>query len=409
MSDIEIKVPLLPESVADATISTWHKKEGDAIKEGEIVVELETDKVMLEVPSPCDGVISSIKSDSGAIVQSDQILGYIQEGSSIDKSSSDNENSVAIGKDTLSVEKNEDIAISPAVRRLMNELGLDSSLIKGTGKAGRITKQDVESYIENKNISVDEKELNDNTVENIIDEEQDTVSSRYKERVAMTRIRATIADRLVESQQVTASLTTFNEVDLSHVIELRKVYKESFEKKHGVKLGFMSFFIKACCAALQQFPEVNASVDGKDIIYHNYCDVGVAVSTDKGLVVPVVKDAHSLSMADIEKQIITYAQKARSGKLSIDEMTGGTFSITNGGTFGSMLSTPILNLPQSAILGMHNIIKRPMVVDDKVVIRPMMYLALTYDHRIIDGSQSVRFLVMVKNMLENPARMLLQI
>ena len=286
----------------------------------------------------------------------------------------------------------------------MLEHDLKQEDISGSGKGGRITKEDVQAHVAKQHSSV-ENITNSESTTNV----QQSIGSRHTERVAMTRMRTTIANRLLQSQQNTASLTTFNEVDLTEVMALRKQYKESFEKKHGIKLGFMSFFTKACCAALKQFPEVNASVDGSDILYHNYCDIGVAVSTEKGLVVPVIRNAESLAMHEVEKSIASYAHKAREGKLTLDEMTGGTFSITNGGTFGSMLSTPILNTPQSAILGMHNIIQRPMVVNGEIAIRPMMYLALTYDHRIIDGSQSVRFLVTVKQLLEDPSRLLLDI
>ena len=394
---MDIKAPLLPESVADATIAAWHKQVGDAVKEGEIICELETDKVMLEVPALTDGVITEITKNTGATVVADELIGKVS-AQAVSQEQTTEEEPEAVEKVDNQPPQ------SPSIRKLMLEHDLKQEDISGSGKDGRITKEDVQAHVFKQQGSSQKIATNEST-SNV----QQNIGSRHIERVAMTRMRTTIANRLLQSQQNTASLTTFNEVDLTEVMALRKQYKESFEKKHGIKLGFMSFFTKACCAALKQFPEVNASVDGSDIIYHNYCDIGVAVSTEKGLVVPVIRNAESLAMHQVEKSIASYAHKAREGKLTLDEMSGGTFSITNGGTFGSMLSTPILNTPQSAILGMHNIIQRPMVVNGEIAIRPMMYLALTYDHRIIDGSQSVRFLVTVKQLLEDPSRLLLDI
>ncbi|MEC8063651.1 MAG: 2-oxoglutarate dehydrogenase complex dihydrolipoyllysine-residue succinyltransferase [Pseudomonadota bacterium] len=428
---MEIKAPLLPESVADATVASWHKSIGDSVTEGEVICELETDKVMLEVPALSDGVITEIIKPEGSTVVADELIGKIESSAATKVSgvsaSSKDTNKVTESKDAMPSLKNSETQKSkaveaesslsesvppqsPSTRKMMLEHNLTSDQIKGTGKSGRITKEDIETHIaKSASSSASSSITKIDLTSASVDQENTATGSRHTERVAMTRMRTTIAARLLQSQQNTASLTTFNEVDLTQVMTLRKEYKEGFEKKYGIKLGFMSFFTKACCTALKLFPEVNASIDGSDIIYHNYCDIGVAVSTEKGLVVPVVRNAESLAMHEIEKSIAMYANKAREGRLTLDEMTGGTFSITNGGTFGSMLSTPILNIPQSAILGMHNIIKRPMVVDGEIQIRPMMYLALTYDHRIIDGSQSVRFLVTVKQLLEDPARLLLDI
>jgi 2-oxoglutarate dehydrogenase E2 component (dihydrolipoamide succinyltransferase) len=390
---MEIKVPLLPESVADAVIATWHKAEGDAVAEGDIIAELETDKVMLEVPATCSGVMTKIIKGEGETVKAEELIATMEEGAAAQPKPQ---------QSTTAATHKDSAPSSPSTRKMMEAHQVDSGAVEGSGKQGRITKEDVAAHVAQQNQAASSASVK----ETVLPQAQ---GMRHTERVPMTRMRATIAKRLLESQQSTASLTTFNEVDLTEVMALRKQYKEVFEKKHGIKLGFMSFFTKACCAALKQFPEVNAAIDGTEVVYHNYCDIGVAVSTDKGLVVPVVRNAESLGMHEIELAIAGYAQKARAGKITMDEMTGGTFSITNGGTFGSMLSTPILNIPQSAILGMHNIIQRPMVVNGEICIRPMMYLALTYDHRIIDGSQSVRFLVAVKQFLEDPSRLLLDI
>lgn len=397
---IEVKVPMLPESVSDATISAWHKKIGQAVTRDENLVDLETDKVMLEVPAPMDGVLKEILVENGGNVKANQVIAVIEPGvaaketeiKKIQASSSVNE------KATTSVTKSnghDAISAGPAVRRVASEHDVNLETVKGTGKGGRITKENVMSTLEQpKNVS-----------ENISDLVM--TSDREEKRVPMTRIRARIAERLLEVRQSTAMLTTFNEINLQHVIDLRQRYKEKFEKQHNARLGFMSFFVKAAVEALKRAPMVNASIDGQDIVYHGYYDIGVAVSTDRGLVVPVLRDADQMSMAEIELKIAEFAAKARAGKLTMEEMQGGTFTITNGGVFGSLLSTPILNSPQSAILGMHKIDQRPVVENGQIVIRPMMYVALSYDHRIIDGRESVTFLVAIKDYLEDPARLLL--
>lgn len=397
---VEIKVPVLPESVSDATVAAWHKSVGDAVAEGESLLDLETDKIMLEVPAPSAGVLTSILQQEGEVVVSGQALGALDTtavavaDTSVVETAVAQEGGLAVSSDSDSLQH------GPAVRKLLHEHNVDASLISGTGKSGRLTVEDVKAY------------LSKPTSTSISENEESTavaVGSRYQERVAMTRLRQRIAERLLDAQQNAAILTTFNEVDMQPVMDLRVKYKELFQKTHDTKLGFMSFFVKATIAALKQFPEVNAAIDGTDIVYNNFFDIGLAVSSPRGLVVPILRNAELLAMSDIEKQIIDYAGKAKNGTLTLEEMTGGTFTITNGGTFGSMLSTPILNPPQSAILGMHNIVKRAVVVNDEIVIRPMMYLALSYDHRIIDGATSVRFLVTIKEMLEDPARLLLNI
>lgn len=388
---IEVKVPALPESVADATIAAWHKKPGDQVSRDENLLDLETDKVVLEVPAPADGVLEACLFQVGDKVISGQILAKLKEGAT------------AVSTPPLAAPKEADKATSPstgpAVRRLLDEHGLNPADISGTGKDGRITKDDVEVFI----ASAREKK-----VETKMPVSQG-VGGREEKRVPMSRLRVRIAERLLQAQHETAMLTTFNEVNLKAVMDLRAEYKQSFEKKHGVKLGFMSFFTKAVVESLKRFPSVNASIDGEEVVYHGFYDVGVAVSTERGLVVPVLRDADTLSMAEIEQTISDLAVKARDGKLAMEDMQGGTFTITNGGVFGSLLSTPILNLPQTAILGMHKIQDRPMVEAGEIVIRPMMYLALTYDHRLIDGRESVQFLVSVKELLEDPSRLLLDI
>lgn len=385
---VNINVPLLPESVNDATVAAWNKKVGDLVQEGDILVELETDKVMLEVPAVQSGVLSEIQEDVGSVVMPEQLLGVIVEAD--EKPLLEKPAQVTNQRAGLQG----DLPKSPSVRKSMHALSLSDEDIQGSGKHGRILADDLE-------ISSSESENSPSP---------DSIATKGEVlSVPMSRMRLKIAERLLQSQQTTASLSTFNEIDLSAVMSLRKRYKDTFIKKHDIKLGLMSFFVKACCIALQEFPEVNASVDGNNILFHHYCDVGIAVSSDKGLLVPILRDAQEMSMYDIEKNIVRLADKARNGKLSLDEMAGGTFTITNGGVFGSMLSTPILNIPQSAILGMHNIVERPVVVKGEIVIRPMMYVALTYDHRIIDGSKSVGFLVMVKSLLEDPSRILLDV
>jgi 2-oxoglutarate dehydrogenase E2 component (dihydrolipoamide succinyltransferase) len=396
---IEVKVPVLPESVADATVSVWHKKIGDKVTRDENLVDLETDKVVLEVPAPADGVLTEILFESGSTVNSGQLLAKIGEAvvSSVAPAPSAAQESE---KETLSAL--EDKSTSPVVRRMMSEHDLSPNQIKGTGKDGRITKEDVLSFVEfnRKQAPAVQKA----PVQAVV-----AMGAREEKRVPMTRLRAKIAERLVQAQHNAAMLTTFNEVNLKAVMDMRALHKDSFEKKHGVKLGFMSFFTKAVVESLKRFPAVNASIDGQDVVYHGFYDVGIAVSTERGLVVPVIRDADQMSMAEIEASINLAATKARSGKLSMEEMQGGTFTITNGGVFGSLLATPIINPPQTGILGMHKIEDRPVVVNGEIVIRPMMYIALSYDHRLIDGKDSVQFLVSVKELLEDPARLLLNI
>lgn len=391
---IEVKVPMLPESVADATIATWHKKAGDRVTRDENLVDLETDKVMLEVPAPADGILKEIIKPSGDTVKANEIVAIIEAGGSATAektapaaTTKEPEKTAAPASANKSAE-----ALSPSVRRVVAEHDVDVSGIKGTGKDGRLTKENVLNVVGKGSASV-----------------ATTGGARPEKRVPMTRIRARIAERLLEVSQTTAMLTTFNEINLQHVIDLRNRYKDKFEKTHNARLGFMSFFVKAAVEALKRNPTVNASIDGNDIVYHGYFDIGVAVSTERGLVVPVLRDADQMSMAEIENKIAEYANKARSGKLTLEEMQGGTFTITNGGVFGSLLSTPILNSPQSAILGMHKIDQRPIAENGQVVIRPMMYVAMSYDHRIIDGKDSVTFLVAIKELLEDPARLLLEI
>ena len=390
---VEIKVPELPESVSDATIAVWHKKVGDSVAAGESILDLETDKIMLEVPATDAGVITNIMQQEGDTVVAGQSLATIDQNAEATPAPVKSENvDTPVRQDDGESTSAED-AHGPAVRRLLTEHGLDPDKISGTGKGGRITPEDIKSFL-----ATEEKE-----------EVTPAVGSRYQERVPMSRLRQRIAERLLSAQQNAAILTTFNEVDMQAVMDLRAKYKDLFKDTHDTKLGFMSFFVKASIAALQKFPEVNAAIDGSDIVYNNFFDIGLAVSSERGLVVPIIRNAEAMSMAAIEKQIIQFAGKARAGSLTLEEMTGGTFTITNGGTFGSMLSTPIINPPQSAILGMHNIVKRAVVVGDDIKVRPMMYLALSYDHRIIDGATSVRFLVTIKEMLEDPARLLLDI
>ncbi len=392
---IEVKVPVLPESVADATVATWHKKVGDSVSRDENLVDLETDKVVLEVPAPDDGVLEEICFQQGATVNSGQLLAKIGPVKAGSKSEAANTKPSEQLSET-------DHPTSPGVRRMLAEHELQPTQMSGTGKDGRITKQDVVGFIESNR---DKSPATSSTPVTTTK----TPSGREERRVPMTRLRAKIAERLVQAQQNAAMLTTFNEVNLQAVMALRSRYKDSFEKKHGVKLGFMSFFTRAVVESLKRFPDVNASIDGQDVVYHGYYDVGIAVSTDRGLVVPVIRNADQLSMAEIEQTINDSASRARSGKLTLEEMQGGTFTITNGGVFGSLLSMPILNPPQSAILGMHKIEERPVVENGQIVIRPMMYVALSYDHRLIDGKDSVQFLVSIKEFLEDPSRLLLNV
>lgn len=402
---IEIKVPALPESVSDATLVAWHKKAGDAVSRDENLVDLETDKVVLEVPAPASGVLQEIKIEDGATVTAGDVLAVLEEGEVA--ASEAPEPSAEKQAPAPEAEKEAKPAkTSPAVRRLLEEHDLDETMIIGSGKDGRITKADVLGFLK----SDDSSNVTPGDPAPVIADEDAVVGfERSEQRVPMTRLRARIAERLIDAQQTAAMLTTFNEVDLTEVMALRSRYKESFEKEHGVKIGFMSFFAKACVEALKKFPVVNASVEGTDIIYHNYYDIGIAVSTERGLMVPVIRDVDQMSFADFERELGDIAGRAQAGTIGMEELTGGTFTITNGGIFGSMMSTPILNQPQSAILGMHAIQQRAMVVDGEIKARPMMYLALTYDHRIIDGKDSVQFLVTVKQLLEDPGRLLLNI
>jgi len=382
---IEVKVPILPESVADATVAAWHKQPGDSIRRDENLVDLETDKVVLEVPSPVDGVIKKIVRDSGETVTSGELLGVIEEGvveapaepatEAAAETTSPSEPVAAISAATL----------SPAARRVAEEEQADVSQLAGSGRGGRITKGDVINYVR----------------------QGAPAGPRPEERVKMTRLRSRVAERMKEAQNTAAILTSFNEVDLKAVMDLRRKYKEAFQQEHGVKLGLMSFFVKAVCDALRKYPIVNASLEGDEIVYHGFQDVGIAVSTERGLMVPILRNAEHMSLADAERNIREFAGKARDGKITLDDLQGGTFTITNGGTFGSLLSTPLLNPPQSAILGMHTIKDRPVVVEGEIVARPMMFIALSYDHRIIDGKDAVLFLVAVKEALEDPARLLL--
>lgn len=400
---IEVKVPTLPESVADATIATWHKKVGDKVTRDENILDLETDKVVLEVPAPADGVLEEILFKEGDTVHSGELLARIGAGGAAvsAKPQADKKES---GEQSVSAL--EDKSTSPVVRRMLAENDLQPTQIKGSGKDGRITKEDVVSFIES-NRGKNSATASAPKVES--KKAAPVMGAREERRVPMSRLRAKVAERLLQAQHNAAMLTTFNEVNLKAVMDLRAQYKDGFEKKHGVKLGFMSFFTKAVVESLKRFPAVNASIDGQDIIYHGYYDVGIAVSTERGLVVPVIRDADQMSMADIEQAISESATRARDGKLSMEEMQGGTFTITNGGVFGSLLATPIINPPQTGILGMHKIEDRPVVEKGQIVIRPMMYVALSYDHRLIDGKDSVQFLVSVKELLEDPARLLLNV
>ena len=429
----EIRVPQLPESVADATLVAWHKQPGDAIKRDENLADLETDKVVLEVPAPANGVVREIKIQSGTVVTSGQLLAIIEEGAAAGASSAAASAAKAAGPASVSQSgaspsaaaagnggaANAEAAgkLSPSVRRLVEENKLDPGAIPASGKDGRLTKSDVVDFLGKKPTPVTDRAeppapasapaARAPAPAPSAPTARPAAGSRTEQRVPMTRLRQRIAQRLVEAQSTQALLTSFNEVDMTAVMELRNRYKDRFEKDHGVKLGFMSFFVKASIEALKKFPAVNASIDGTDVIYHEYYDIGVAVSTERGLMVPIVRDADVKSFATIEKEIGNYAKKAREGTIAIEDLTGGTFTITNGGVFGSLMSTPIVNAPQSAILGMHKIQDRPMVLNGAIVVRPMMYLAVTYDHRIIDGREAVQFLVAIKDALEDPGRILL--
>ncbi|HHV5057672.1 TPA: 2-oxoglutarate dehydrogenase complex dihydrolipoyllysine-residue succinyltransferase [Klebsiella pneumoniae] len=408
MSSVDILVPDLPESVADATVATWHKKPGDAVVRDEVLVEIETDKVVLEVPASADGILDAVLEDEGATVLSRQILGRLREGNCAGKESSekaDAKASTPAQRQQASLEEQNNDALSPAIRRLLAEHNLDPAAIKGTGVGGRLTREDVEKHLAKAPAPAEAKA----PAVAPAAAPAPQLGHRSEKRVPMTRLRKRVAERLLEAKNSTAMLTTFNEVNMKPIMDLRKQYGEAFEKRHGIRLGFMSFYVKAVVEALKRYPEVNASIDGDDVVYHNYFDVSMAVSTPRGLVTPVLRDVDLLGMADIEKNIKELAVKGRDGKLTVDDLTGGNFTITNGGVFGSLMSTPIINPPQSAILGMHAIKDRPMAVNGKVEILPMMYLALSYDHRLIDGRESVGFLVAIKELLEDPTRLLLDV
>ena len=405
---IDIKAPAFPESVADGEVAVWHKKEGEAVQRDELIVEIETDKVVMEVVAPADGVIETIHAGEGETIESEALLASLTEGVAASPSpSSAAEPNTETEANSGSQSSTE---MGPAARQLVEEHKLDVSLIAGSGKGGRITKEDVVAFIKSQESQVSTATPSGGAKGEVVDVPSGPSSERVEKRVPMTRMRARIAERLLEATQSTAMLTTFNEVNMAPVMALRKKYKEQFEKTHnGTRLGFMGFFVKAACEALKRYPEANASIDGNDVVYHGYQDIGVAVSAPNGLVVPVLRDADFMSLADVEAAIVDLGSRARDNKLSIEDMTGGTFTVTNGGVFGSLMSTPILNPPQTGILGMHKIQERPMVVDGEVTVLPMMYLALSYDHRLIDGKTAVQFLVAVKDLIEDPARILLQL
>jgi len=399
---IEVKVPQLPESVTDATLVAWHKQPGEQVGRDENLVDLETDKVVLEVPAPASGVIKELKVENGATVTSGQVLAILEEGATAAASKPAAAQSQAAAPEAKAASA---AKLAPSAKRMVEEHKLDAGQIAGSGRDGRISKGDVIQHMAGKEAAPAKPAAKPAAAVKL----PSPSGARTEQRVPMTRLRARIAERLVQAQSTAAMLTTFNEVDLTAINEIRARYKDKFEKKHGVKLGFMSFFVKASIEALRRFPAVNASLDGNDIVYHEFYDIGVAVSTDRGLMVPVLRNAEMMSFAEIEVAVGAYAQKAREGSITLEELSGGTFTLTNGGVFGSLMSTPILNPPQVAILGMHKIQERPMVVDGEIKVRPMMYLALTYDHRIVDGRESVQFLVAIKDALEDPARLLLQL
>jgi 2-oxoglutarate dehydrogenase E2 component (dihydrolipoamide succinyltransferase) len=413
---IEIKAPVFPESIADGEVAAWHKSEGEAVARDELIVEIETDKVVLEVVAPADGVISKIHAQVGETVEGQQLLATLEEGQAAAAASSpkaEQKSEPAAAKPADNEAPSSDL-LGPAARQLVEKHKLDISAITGTGKGGRILKEDILKFMKSQDEATEAAPTPPAPAPAAsADEGQPEArvsSERIERRVPMTRMRAKIAERLLDASQQTAMLSTFNEVNMAPVMALRAKYKEQFEKTHnGTRLGFMGFFVKAACEALKRFPAVNASIDGNDIVYHGYQDIGVAVSTKGGLVVPVMRDADFMSLADVEAAITDLGKRAKDSKLTIEDMTGGTFTVTNGGVFGSLLSTPILNPPQTGILGMHKIQERPMAVNGEVVILPMMYLALTYDHRLIDGKTAVQFLVAVKDLIEDPARILLQL
>ena len=399
----EIKAPVFPESVADGTIATWHKKVGESVSRDEVICDIETDKVVLEVVAPADGSLVAIINGEGDTVLSDEVIAQFEAGAVSGAADTQAVQSATPAQVQQAVENTQAGAApvvpvqdqAPAVRKALSETGINAADVQGTGRGGRITKEDVASHQAKPAASVQPLSV--------------AVGERIEKRVPMTRLRKRVAERLLAATQQTAMLTTFNEVNMKPIMEMRKQYKDAFEKRHGARLGFMSFFVKAATEALKRYPAVNASIDGDDIVYHGFYDIGVAVSSDRGLVVPILRDTDRMNYAEVENGIAGYAAKAREGKLSIEEMTGGTFTITNGGTFGSLLSTPILNQPQTAILGMHKIQERPMAVNGQVEILPMMYLALSYDHRLIDGKEAVGFLVTIKELLEEPAKLILDL
>lgn len=397
----EILTPVLPESVADATVVTWHKKVGDAVKLDEVLVEVETDKVVLEVPAAVAGVLAEISQPEGSTVTSGQLLGKIEAGAVATPSAPAPE---AAAPQAAAPAATTEAKAGPAARKAMEEAGVNRADINGSGKDGRILKEDVPAAKPAASAPAAATPAPVAPKVPVV-----PTGNRAENRVPMTRLRARIAERLLEAKQSTAMLTTFNEIDMQPIMDIRNEYKDAFEKKHGARLGFMSIFVKAATIALQRFPEINAFIDGNDIVYHNYCDVGIAVSSERGLVVPVLRSAEQMGLADIENSIVNFAKKAKAGKLDMSDLSGGTFTITNGGVFGSLMSTPILNPPQSAILGMHATQKRPVVVNDEIVIRPMMYVALSYDHRIVDGQGAVTFLKTIKELVENPVRIVLDV
>ena len=406
----EVRVPALPESVADATVLAWHKQPGDRISQGETLVDLETDKVVLEVPAQADGVLAEIRAQVGSVVTADTVLAMLSAPGSAQAEPQGQTQKAAAQAAPPPVAQGGDAVLAPAARRLIKELELDPGQIPGSGRDGRIHKGDVVAYLDGREQAAPQVDPEAAVAPAVAEQPRlSGEAGRPEQRVPMTRLRARVAERLVHAQQTAAMLTTFNEVDLGAVMALRTKYKDQFEKTHGARLGFMSFFVKASVDALQRFPIINASVDGTDIVYHGYYDIGIAVSAPRGLVVPILRNCDQLTMSDIEGGIAEFGRKAKDGTLSFEELTGGTFTITNGGVFGSLLSTPILNPPQSAILGMHKIQDRPMVEKGQIVIKSMMYLALSYDHRIVDGRDAVQFLVAIKEALEDPARLLLRI
>lgn len=404
---IQIKAPAFPESVADGEVAAWHKEEGDSVQRDELIVEIETDKVVMEVVAPADGVMKKIHVAVGETIESEALLAEIEEGTvaAVPAASPAAADASSSASATPSAAAEE---MGPAARQMVEEHGLNPAEIPGTGKGGRITKEDVSAYLKDRPVAAPAAPAAASSA--IADVPSGPSGERIETRVPMTRMRARIAERLLEATTSTAMLTTFNEVNMAPVMALRKKYKDQFEKTHnGTRLGFMGFFVKAACEALKRYPAANASIDGNDVVYHGYQDIGVAVSTEGGLVVPVLRDADFMSLADVEAAIVDLGTRAKANKLTIDDMTGGTFTVTNGGVFGSLLSTPILNPPQTGILGMHKIQERPMAVNGEVVVLPMMYLALSYDHRLIDGKTAVQFLVAVKDLIEDPARILLQL